>query len=201
MRKMLFKVTNNGVSTAAQDETFLHLIEKNEFVSKRLSVSMLSHHKPGARVTPASLLTRSLPQPFDKNLVNEPVFFLFEGEDGKKVVSAKQCEKMLDLLIAEAPTPLQTKIRGRGLAMSMHTRSPSNTTLAETQDSDEEEETVDTFSVEDMTKSDCISFCDEYGRFDEEEDDDDEVEDAEADVNSRIEEEEDEEEAGESVAV
>ena len=148
---------------------------------------MLSHHRPGARVTPASLLTRTLPKPFDMHLLNEPVFFLFEGEDGKKVVSVKQCEKLIDLLISEAPTPLQTKRRGRGLSMSMHTRSPSNTTLTDIQYSDnEEEEPIDSFSV------DSVSFCDEYNGFDDEEDDDDEVEDAEADVNSRIEEEEDE---------
>ena len=191
---MLFRITNDGLSESSLNSCSLNIIEKKEY-SSRLKVSMLSHHRPGARVTPASLLTRSLPKPFDMHLLNEPVFFLFEGEDGKKVVSGKQCEKLIDLLISEEPTPLQTKRRGRGLSMSMHTRSPSNTTLADIQDSDnEEEEAVDSFSVEDMTKSDSVSFCDEYGGFDDEEDDDDdEVEDAEADAGSRIEEEEDEE--------
>jgi len=203
---MLFKFTNAGVTTPSVSEKSAprHLIEKTTFLNRKVIISLYSLSPNSSKVSPNSLLTKVLPKPFENHLLSQPVFFLFEGEEGGKIVSAKQVEKLFDLLIlAEKNSNTSTTItiprRGRGAALqalqALHPRE-NDVHEAPQPPQDEEDINEDHFSTtDDVTKSDGVSFGggEDYD-FDDEEEEDEMEADASADAVSRLDEADDEEE-------
>ena len=158
-----------------------------------------------SKVSPNSLLTKVLPKPFENHLLNEPVFFLVEGEEGEKIVSAKQAEKLFDLLISaekntkhkHTNTPTDSiGIPRRGRGASLQANHPRENDVHEApQPQDEEDLNEDFSTTDDLTKSDAVSFGggEDYD-FDDDEEEDEMEADASADAVSRLDEGEDEEE-------
>ena len=200
---MLFKFTNAGVTTPSVSEKSAprHLIEKTTFLNRKVIISMFSLSPNSSKVSPNSLLTKVLPKPFENHLLNEPVFFLVEGEEGEKIVSAKQAEKLFDLLIlAEkntrhrntATNSITIPRRGRGAALQAN--HPRENDVVHEPQQDEEDINEDFSTTDDLTKSDGVSFGGGEDFDFEDEEEEDEMEDASADAVSRLDEGEDEEE-------
>lgn len=130
----IFEMRNAGINAIE------HLPEKHfpkarcGFDRLRLSISLLSSHPASERVKKGTLFLQRLPKPFDRFLLNEPVFLVFESN--VKLTTTKAKTILKTLLEAES---VSNQNNSTNCALTAAKNSGAVTTKADDDDADDDD--------------------------------------------------------------